>query len=748
MVIKMRVHHLIATIIFIIFFPLITYATEDIPAKFDIGKANREFDAINVKLANQNLKIENLKLAVDRIDELRLEANKCIDYNVGVIKHINELQVAYRQTHPDLNNENSVDFKFLENKKLDSSNTLAECRLFILRTDEPIKALKITLGKLTANKKFAFHTPIWQTFNINYLQVFNSIDLSKAYQHLGLDKITHSILIFYVIASLLSLVLTYGMSRSRVFKKCKLGKGKTYMLLTLGLASIVTALFFYQQTPLPTLLFVLLIWVLYFIYAIFIQIFFSQSIIKRPRQYLCCCGTLGLIMAIGFTSYLIFKNQIENDAFLNISKAFFVVLISLNIVWLVFLMPKFQKLRFVRWILYLLPLTIILIECLGYHNLATYLIQSIIQTSLLTALVVMTVIFIHRLSISNSRYAWAVSLRNLLHVKSSEAIKEFVFYKMTCYLIVGYIYCIALLYAWQVSPNIIDTVKLKVTQGFAISGMTIVPVDIVIALFSFGILLSIGRIIMVYIEKKYRVSEVDDDDDETQVALASLVSYAITITALIIALLIAGVNFTGLAIIAGALSVGIGLGLQSIVNNFVSGIILLMEKQLKPGDRILIGETEGFVKKVRLRSTQITTLGKSDVIIPNSELINQQVTNYMFNNKMWRVLCRVGVAYGSNVQLVEELLLKVANEHPAVIKTEKDKPGVLFEKFGESSLDFLLWCIVADVNRMYGVQSDLNYAIEREFRKHNISIAFPQRDLHIKSYVNMPAETAKTPKNS
>ncbi len=202
----------------------------------------------------------------------------------------------------------------------------------------------------------------------------------------------------------------------------------------------------------------------------------------------------------------------------------------------------------------------------------------------------------------------------------------------------------------------------------------------------------------------------------------------------LLGLLIAGVDFTGLAIIAGALSVGIGLGMQTIANNIVSGIILLLEKPIKPGDRVIVGDTEGFVKKVRLRSTQITTLAREDVIVPNAELIANKVTNFMFRDKHWRVTCQVGVAYGSNVELIREKLLEVAANHEDVLQGGANKPVVMFKQFGDSSLVFELWCIIRDVNKKYYIASDLHFEIDKIFRENSITIAFPQRDLHIKNW--------------
>jgi small-conductance mechanosensitive channel len=207
------------------------------------------------------------------------------------------------------------------------------------------------------------------------------------------------------------------------------------------------------------------------------------------------------------------------------------------------------------------------------------------------------------------------------------------------------------------------------------------------------------------------------------------------IIAILIGLSTAGVNFANIAIVAGALSVGIGFGLQNIVNNFVSGLILLFERPIKTGDWISVGGTEGFVKQISVRSTRIQTFDRADVIVPNSELISQQVTNRTLHDAFGRVTIPVGVAYGSDTELVRDLLLQIANDHPEVVKTGEVPPAqVLFQAFGDSTLNFELRCIIRNVSLVLVVSSEMNFAIDKRFREHKIEISFPQRDIWIRSW--------------
>jgi len=196
---------------------------------------------------------------------------------------------------------------------------------------------------------------------------------------------------------------------------------------------------------------------------------------------------------------------------------------------------------------------------------------------------------------------------------------------------------------------------------------------------------------------------------------------------------VAGLDLSNLALIAGALSVGIGFGLQNVVNNFVSGLILLFERPIRRGDWILVGSTEGRVYRISIRSTQIRTFDRSDVVVPNSELISGQVTNWTLRDPIGRVRVPVGVAYGSDLKRVMEILLGVAAAQPLVLAdATAAAPTVLFLAFGESALNLELRFFVADINQRLSVLSEVNYAIEAAFREAGIEIPFPQRDLHLR----------------
>ncbi|MFZ1814120.1 MAG: mechanosensitive ion channel domain-containing protein [Rhizobiaceae bacterium] len=212
-------------------------------------------------------------------------------------------------------------------------------------------------------------------------------------------------------------------------------------------------------------------------------------------------------------------------------------------------------------------------------------------------------------------------------------------------------------------------------------------------------------------------------------SIRTVVGYAGVALAGLIGLSAAGFDLSNLAIIAGALSLGIGFGLQNIVNNFVSGLILLVERPFKVGDWVVAGTTAGFVRKISVRATEIETFQRQTVILPNSEFINSAVGNWTHRNHLGRVDIPVGVAYGSKPRAVYDLLLEIGAADPSVLKNPA--PQCVFLGFGASSLDFELRVHIAEVLDIAVVGTRLRLSIFETFEQHGIDIPFPQQDVHL-----------------
>ncbi|MCW8825275.1 MAG: mechanosensitive ion channel, partial [Gammaproteobacteria bacterium] len=370
-----------------------------------------------------------------------------------------------------------------------------------------------------------------------------------------------------------------------------------------------------------------------------------------------------------------------------------------------------------------------------FRNLSEYLIGGIILTLFLLGFTwLLSMLFSDFCdSLDASRYNWQHRFRNWLGVEPGNYLPSVFWLRLLAGLSLWGGSMLILLRIWNVSSAKRAELLAYVTDGFSIGEVTIIPARIILALIILVILMSLVSRLKKQLDEHWLQKARMEAGARN--AVASITAYTAAAIAIIVALSFAGVELSNLAIIAGALSVGIGFGLQNIVNNFVSGLILLFERPIQIGDWIVVGNTEGYVQKISIRSTQIQTFDRADVIVPNSELISAQVTNWMLHDLRGRVRVPIGVAYGSDVEKVKKILLKIAHEQSGVILDGSvTPPKVLFLGFGDSALNFELRYIIRNVDEKLQTLSDTNFAIDKAFQENDISIPFPQRDLHIRNW--------------
>ena len=225
-------------------------------------------------------------------------------------------------------------------------------------------------------------------------------------------------------------------------------------------------------------------------------------------------------------------------------------------------------------------------------------------------------------------------------------------------------------------------------------------------------------------------------DHGTSYTLGRIIHYVVMIVGVILAFQFIGINLSGLAFVFGFLSVGIGFGLQNVTSNFVSGLILLLERPIKVGHRVTVGDINGDVVEINLRSTTVRSERNISIIVPNSEFISSQVINWSHGDPKVRMDFDVGVSYESDLDLVLTCLAEVAEENELVM--ENPPPEVYLAEFGDSSWNMQLRAWIPDPKQFRAVRSEINCGIVRKFRKHNIQIPFPQRDLHVRTTIPLP----------
>jgi small-conductance mechanosensitive channel len=294
--------------------------------------------------------------------------------------------------------------------------------------------------------------------------------------------------------------------------------------------------------------------------------------------------------------------------------------------------------------------------------------------------------------------------------------------------------------------NVIDSVEISISDQFQafieFLGTTIFSVQSTsvtigsILIFSFLILFFVFFAKLVSSLFYRRILKHVNMDEGIRYTLQRITNYTILILGFFFSFQFIGIDLSGLAVIFGLLSVGIGFGLQNLTSNFISGIILLFERPISVGDRVIVSDIEGDVKEINIRSTRITSLNNISIIVPNSDFISGHVVNYSYGDKRIRIEVEVGVSYNSDLDLVLEILKSIALEHKDVLKTPE--PIVILNNFGDSSWDMILRCWIPDPYRHPIIKSEIRCEIVRKFRKHGIEIPFPQRDLHLRSPLPLP----------
>ena len=361
------------------------------------------------------------------------------------------------------------------------------------------------------------------------------------------------------------------------------------------------------------------------------------------------------------------------------------------------------------------------ISLFGYPELATFIFNRFIASVLFIGAFVIVRRFISDL-LRRSIVFWikTFKLRKQLLSKADFLMTLLV----TPLLVLFLIY--SLLTLWGMPGAFMLQAVKKLVFGFKVGGINISLISIVTGLLVF--LISLTLVKMMKNRLSNNLLNRINMDEGIKHSLISGFSFTGFIISAILAIVAMGVDLSNLAVIAGALSVGIGFGLQDVIKNLVSGIILLFERPFKVGDWVLIGGEEGKIKQINIRSTEVETFNKASVIIPNATLISSSLTNLTHGNNWQRQTIAVGVSYDSDAEQVTKLLLECARSCKKVMKVPA--PYVLFKNFGESSLDFELRIYVSDIWSGWSAGSDVRYEILRRFREANINIAYPQIVVH------------------
>ncbi|UCE88205.1 MAG: mechanosensitive ion channel family protein [Pseudomonadota bacterium] len=742
------------------------------------AEITKVLDSTERELKREPARLGKLNEYLKQLPNFRSWATKCI---ADTEKALAQTEEGFKSLGDPVKGETAAVVKkraALEKEKAAAEKALATCRVIELRSAEFIDEINALKQSILAEQLLAKGPNLFVLLRENWQQPAIWIDASKEFivEHSGLDKLTQVQWLMFV------LVLALSAGASMVVRTALrnweqhhepgdvLSRQLLCALVTTFrhyapslLTSAAAALFLhfatsaFKPTPFLTLF-------AYGLPAVFVSMALIHLFLYTPlnlrglRKISSDAGralarrlkVLVLLIFIGYILFATILSQSLPEPALLVARAVYAAVLVLNLIWVIWLAGRLHgatRSLVIRILISALLLGMLSAEFLGYRNLSGYMLRTILGTLIALGLFALLSDLVSDAfdSLERGELRWQKKLRDKLGAKPGEHLPGVVWVRLllSTALWVGLV--VALIFVWQVPTAYVDIAAHYLLDGFKVGTVHIDPLRIVEAVLILALLLALNGWIRRRFEKKWLAKTRMDRGARESVA--TITGYVGVTIVLLIALSVAGMDFSNLAIIAGALSLGIGFGLQNIVNNFVSGLILLFERPVKTGDWIVVGGVEGYVKRISIRSTQIQTFDRADVIVPNSELVSGQVTNWMLHDMRGRVRVPVGVAYGSDTAAVKDVLLSVANEHPDVITDGilAPPPRVLFVRFGDSSLDFELRAHVRDVDRRMVVISDLNFAIDATFREKNIEIPFPQRDLHVK---NLPGKHAPAPEQA
>ncbi len=726
---------------------------------------SNQIKSINYKLDRGNYDQEDLAKWTKVAIKLGSESSVCITDNEANIKKLQDSLDGLGEKVKDETAEVTKQRNKLQKEKEELDKVLAQCNLYKQTSDKASKHISLA-EKSYFREKYLIRGPNIYILAVEYLKSpFELITESGTFfwKHAGIQELdaTQTLIIFSIV--ILTVLIGLWIRRyllnierriewiddfSEHFAQAALTTFAKYLPWLFGAATAALILYIATKnispTPFVTTLVVALLIFLAFITAvrfIFSPVPPAQTFIDfTPGIAIKLARRLRILAILTFAGYMAFYTVFsESIPELNrlLLRDIFSLLFVLNLIWLFAVLVRSPKLENMRWLLIALIIVFALslaAEWVGYRNLGLHGRRAVLLTFILLAVFLTLSKLLRDLfnAMDDGTYNWCKRLHEKLGVEEKKKLPGLVWIRLLTTIVIWGGFAHIVVSSWDQSGAILEHTRHYVVNGFHIGEFRIVPSKILLSLLIFALIIISTGWIKRQLESNWLPKTTMERG--AREAMVTITGYIMFVIAALAALSVAGFNFSNIAIIAGALSVGIGFGLQNIVNNFVSGLILLFERPVRKGDWIQVGTTEGYVQDIRIRSTRILTFDRSDVIVPNSELIANQVTNFMLDSIRGRAIVRVGVAYGSDTEKVRYILTQVAEENELVVKDgTSPKPLVLFRGFGDSSLDFELRVHLYDVDRRLSTISNLNFAIDKAFREEGIVIPFPQRDVHMKT---------------
>lgn len=733
--------------------------------EFDPIDSNKIIDKLSIRLSVIIPSYNELNQAVLQLTEQQEMAKSCLVKVNDELKKLNK-QTASSPPQPIDNNQplantSTEQAAYIKNKQQKLLNRQEECEVVLVRTSEAIDAFSAKANELAKQELLTSSENIID--NVTKMSILASdlmtqFDYKILIQQLQLTQLSQSeyliilalLILGFLLGRWLKKVIVIAEQRHTLDKHYNLQNSIcsilpnhiiiiTQVLLLLSFLAIKN--FNSQYNSL--LIVVGSLYLIYVGYLMLIKIIFQPPTPNRPVLKIAPeiatllihrLKLLGFVLSSASLVHIaLMAQQLPADT-LALPTTIFITVLTINLISLLILINKIKlfiqastAIKFwTNLIILLIVFSILITSWLGLIQLALYILQGVFFSILiLTSLFVLEKAMTYCFNWLNGiELPWQKTIRKKLGLKHSSIIPELLWLKIVTQISILITILILLLKVWGISSRNYQLVINGIINGFDVANMHITPIRILASLIVFTTISITTRLI----KTKLIINNANQGYHKgTTIAFATMLGYAGFTIAIVFALFIAGVDFSGLTIIFGALSVGIGFGLQNIVNNFVSGLIILIERPIKVGDRIKVGNIEGHVININIRSTQIKDFNKHDIIVPNSDLISSSVTNLMFTDNTSRIVMYVQVSYDEDITKVKNMLLEIASRHQEVVV---DSANVLLDELADNGIKLKIYCLIHNVNKQIKIKSEIYYDIERTLKEHGIKIPYPQREIH------------------
>ena|GEM_PF-4123265 len=719
--------------------PLVTH-------DLSVHEAQAELETIRLDVINNMLDYRSLQQSQKKLNALQKKAILCIKNNETSFKEIDLLLEQSKSS--GVLSSNNQHLLFLEKEKLLLLKQLSGCGVIEYQTRNLEKKINAAMSQVDSNQMLFQKTSTEKHKTISSFFGF-AVGVGTLYQLSGIEKLTqNSFLAALAIIILISLTVAHGIYiifanvlSKNSFSKRVLPLLKRYLPVLITLCGLNFFLDWAFQTTIPKPLLALFVQLLLMFTVLYTFIRINLIALTHKKQWftdklrklvIYSITLLLSIVSIGSFASEATKEHILPYTFLSIHPLFYLAVLCLSFLWvtgvgLYIIMQRRLYSSVLYWIIkavlaccFLVTLTT---AWFGYDYFAIFFIHNLILTTFVILMVWQGSYLLGEMynKLRDTSHPISKKIYALLGGSKKKNLLEFFILRFLLNLGLVFNALLFLSQRWGIPKYYIDICLAYLTEGFDVFGISIHLVKTLRGLFVFCVILILGRIIGVAVARSHALAHREN----AQNTIVTLINYVAFILGVFILFVVAGGSLSGLALIAGALSVGIGFGLKGIVADLISGLILLLSKSIRPGDHIVIDQTEGFVHKVRILTTEIKTLSKSNVMIPNAHLLRSSVTNYTYNDKLSRVICQVMLHDINDLERARQILIDVAVQHTDVINKGKNKPEVFIElKPARATLDILvtLACVIKDVDERSRVSSDINFNVLQALKKAEISL--------------------------